>query len=233
MRAPIIIGELEFNSKKDALLYFKIILNSYVFKQKLNQKDFVDVCQLIGIHENATDKKSIGIKEIVIEEVRYKTKCFKIVRTDSTTEIFSYTKCINGSFSQMTKFSRTCRDIVCEDLRLVKLQYFKDNSVNGKVKCQETGELCTWEELNVDHRQPNTFSVIIDRFVEVNHLSIDKIEYDEIMDSVYTFKDGTLSEKFKKYHKEKANLRLVKKDKNLRRSHQGRICRQKKDLTIK
>jgi hypothetical protein len=44
------------------------------------------------------------------------------------------------------------------------------------VKCQESKELEKYEELNVDHRQPNTFSVIVDRFVELNRLDIEKIE---------------------------------------------------------
>jgi hypothetical protein len=140
---------------------------------------------------------------------------------------------INGGFTPLTKFSRTCRDLIYEDLRNVKLDYFKANSVKGQVKCQETGELCKWEELNVDHRQPNTFSVIIDRFIEVNQLDINKIEYLEVIDSVYTFKDKKLANDFREYHREKANLRLVKKNNNLGRSYQARLGRQKKDLTIK
>ena len=52
------------------------------------------------------------------------------------------------------------------------------------------------------------------------------------MDAVHHFTDIELTENFKKYHKEKANLRLVMKGKNLGRSHQARINRQQKDLTI-
>ena len=233
MRKPIQIGKLTFKTKKDALAHFKRILNSYDFGEKLNQKDFEDICELLKIHEKSKEKIGTGIKEIEIAEVRYNTKCFNLIRTDSSTDIFSYTKCINGGFTPLTKFSRTCRDLIYEDLRNVKLDFFKANSVKGQVKCQETGELCKWEELNVDHRQPNTFSVIIDRFIEIKQLDINQIEYEEVIDSVYTFKDKDLAEDFIKYHKDKANLRLVKKDNNLGRSHQARLGRQKKDLTIK
>lgn len=38
------------------------------------------------------------------------------------------------------------------------------------MKCQETGKLLKWEQLNVDHRQPNTFSIIVDRFVELRNI---------------------------------------------------------------
>ena len=46
-----------------------------------------------------------------------------------------------------------------------------------------------------------------------NGLLDKKIEYIKVMDGVYNFADKELSEKFRNYHKEKANLRLVKKRK--------------------
>jgi hypothetical protein len=232
MRKPIEIGKLIFKTKKEALAHFKQILNSYDFGEKLDSKDMADICELLKIHEKSKEKIGDGIKDVEIAEVRYNTKCFNLIRTDSTSDIFSYTKCINGGFTPLTKFSRTCRDLIYEDLRNVKLDYFKANSANGQVKCQETGDLCKWEEINVDHRQPNTFSVIIDRFIEIKQLDINEIKYEEVIDSVYTFKDRDLASDFREYHKDKANLRLVKKNNNLGRSHQARIGRQKKDLKI-
>jgi hypothetical protein len=67
----------------------------------------------------------------------------------------------------------------------------------------------------------------------VHRIDVNSIEYKEIMDGVYQFCDIELAENFKKYHKEKANLRIVMKGKNLSRSHQARINRQQKDLHIK
>ena len=133
----------------------------------------------------------------------------------------------------MTVFSNTCRDIVQEDINKVKFQYFSDNSKKGQVKCQESGDLCKWEELVVDHRQPNTFSIIVDRFIELNTIDINSTEYIEIIDGVYNFKDEKNSYKFRVYHKEKANLRIVKKGTNSGRAHQARVKQQKKDLRIK
>lgn len=102
-----------------------------------------------------------------------------------------------------------------------------------RVKCQEAGELCKWEELVVDHRQTNTFSIIVDRFIELHNIDINSIEYIEIIDGVYDFNDKEISTKFKEYHKNKANLRIVKKGKNSGRAHQARVKQQKKDLRIK
>ena len=227
------IGSLNFKYKKDAIAYFKNILNSYKRKESLNERDFQDVVNLLAIHPDAENKVGVGIKEIIIDETKYKTKCFNAIRRDSSQEIFSYLKCINGDLSPLTKFSKTCRDVISEDLRRVKLSFFKQNSIKRKVRCQETGKLSTWEELNIDHRQPNTFSMIVDRFIELHNIDLSSIEYVESIDNMFSFKDEDLAQRFRKYHKEKANLRLVRKDLNLGRSHLARNQRQKKDLIVK
>jgi hypothetical protein len=232
MKKPIKIGEKTFIYKKDALLHFKRILNSYGYDEVLTPTDFEDVLNLLRLHERATEKIDVGVREIRVDEIRYKTKCFRIIRVDSSSDVFSYTKCINGGLSQIEKFRRTCRHLVNDDLRNVKLAYFKSHSRKGKVKCQETGEWCYWEELNVDHRQPNTFSVIVDRFIEVNGIVLDKVKYLEVVDAVYKFEDEFLCKSFREYHQEKSNLRLVKRRSNLGRSHQARLKRQAKDLLI-
>lgn len=228
----MIIGDKEFKYKKDALNYYKAILNSYEPPHTVNEKDFRDLVGLIEFRPDKEKKIGCGIESIQVIEVRYKTKCFELTRKDGSKEIFSYLNCINGKSKPLAKFNKTCRETISEDLRNVKQTYFKKFSTKGEVKCQETGELCKWEELNVDHRQPNTFSVIVDRFIEVHRIDINAVQYTEIMDGVYHFTDIELAENFKNYHRDKANLRLVKKGKNLGRSHQARINRQKKDLTI-
>ncbi|MFW5822172.1 MAG: hypothetical protein ACOCU7_02180 [Tangfeifania sp.] len=114
----------------------------------------------------------------------------------------------------------------------VKQRYFDQNSINGMVKCQETGILSSWKELNVDHRQPNTLSVIIDRFIEIHNVDLKNIEYETDKDNKSLLADKDLENKFRDYHMEKANLRIVRKEKNKGRSHQGRVKNQKKDLRI-
>ncbi|NOQ93533.1 MAG: hypothetical protein GQ547_02730 [Methylophaga sp.] len=132
----------------------------------------------------------------------------------------------------MAKFRNACRQSIQSDLRKVKLSYFREHSIKGRVKCQESNELLKWEELNIDHRQPNTFSVIVERFVEKNSITLESIEYNEIDGGQDELADIKLKELFILFHKEKANLRLINQGLNLGRSHQSRINRQKKDLVI-
>ena len=228
------IADLEFQTKKDALNYYKAILNSYKVGDKLSEKDNADVLKLLKMHPEYQLKVGVGIKCIrVVNIPKYNTKAFEITRIDDTTDIFSYIKCFNSAKSDFTKFSRACRETVEEDLRNVKLAYFQQFSNKGLVKCQETGELLKWENVHTDHRQPNTFSVIVDRFVELYKIDIQNIKYIEVLDGQNKFEDENLKRKFKEYHKEKANLRIVRKNLNLGRSYQARVKTQKKDLKIK
>src|SRR5690554_7398176 len=123
---------------------------------------------LLETHPRVKEKIGVGIDKIRIAKVQFNTKSFELVRIDGSTEYFSYTKRINSPKSNFTKFKEACRQAIQDDLRSVKLEYFQKHSKNGKVKCQESNELVKYEELNIDHRLPNTFSVIVDRFIEIN-----------------------------------------------------------------
>ena len=232
MRHPVKIGERIYNSKKEALSHYKAILNSYNFGDVLNKSDSKEVLSLLEIDPNRKGKCGDGVKEVRVARLKYNTKCFELVRIDDTTDFTSYTKIINAPQTDFTKFLSACRQAVQEDLRKLKLSYFQKHSKNGVVKCQESGELLKWEELNIDHRQPNTFSVIVDRFIEIHQLNIAEIVLIEVDGFRDEIADNDLKEKFRKYHMNKANLRIVKKTRNLSRSHQARIIRQKKDIII-
>ena len=232
MRKKIEIGENEFATKKDALNHYKIILNSYEFGEVLSSVDIKDVLDLLETHPKVVEKIGVGIEKIRIAKVQYKTKSFELVRTDGSTEFFSYTKRINSPKTEFTKFREACRKTIQEDLRNVKLAYFDKFSKKGQVRCQESKELTKYEELNVDHRQPNTFSVIVDRFIEIKNIDLKEVEYLQIDGGPNELADENLKKEFRDYHKEKANLRIVKKSLNLGRSFQAKITRQKKDLIV-
>lgn len=85
----------------------------------------------------------------------------------------------------------------------------------------------------VDHRQPNTFSVIVDRFKELNNTDVTKTVYEINNENILVFKDNELSLKFRNYHKEKAILRIVRKECDLSRTGMARLKRTNNDLTIK
>ena len=241
------IGNKEFKFKKNALEYYRNILNSYKFGQSLNDNDFEDILDLLDydysfynseneIAENNFVEEvedNLEIKDIRIAKVQFSTKCFEIVYDNDETEHISFIMIINRpKINLHTSFNIACRNIIQNDLTLVKQKYFSENSEKGFVKCQETNELAKWEDLAVDHRQPNTFSVIVDRFKEVKNIIVEEIEYYVDENNFFLFKDKKLTTEFQEYHKNKANLRIVKKECNLSRTGMARIKRTSKDLTI-
>lgn len=260
MRKQILIGNNVFSTKKQALSYYKAILNSYNFGESLSDKDYSEIFDLIKYDESFDEEEcedfenvlneevqekieeepeneeqeDIFIEDIKVSKVQFNSKCFEIFLSDASSYYISYLMIIGRptiNFDQI--FNRACRSAIQKDMRAVKQEYFDKYSIKGHVKCQETEKLSKWEDLAIDHRQPNTFSVIVDRFKEVNR--IDTLEVDYITDESNNliFKDENLAENFRNYHKEKSNLRIVRNEINLSRTGMARLKRSSKDLTIK
>ena len=233
MRHRIKIGETEYSSKKEALNHFKLILNSYEIGEDLRGTDLDDVLGLLETHPQVKEKIGVGIKTVRVSKlIKFNARGFELIRMDGSKEFFSYTKRINSPKNNFSRFSEACRQAIQSDLTKVKQDYFKKHAKGGQVKCQETNELAKYEELNIDHRQPNTFSIIVDRFIELNKLDLERMEYIQVSGAPNELADINLKRLFQEYHKEKANLRIMKKDLNLGRSFQAKNTRQKKDLTI-
>ena len=240
------IGDKEFKFKKDALNYYKSILNSYNFEDSLSDHHFNDLIDLIDYDfslssiENEDNEyvvnniNKVDVIDIKIAKVQFGARCFEVIYSDYSNWYISYIQMINQPINNPSNlFNTACRSAIREDMRNIKKKYFFENAKNGFVKCQETKELSKWEELAVDHRQPNTFSVIVDRFKELNQIDVNKIEYITNEINISFFKDESISESFRQYHREKANLRIVRKECNLSRTGMARIKRTNNDLTIK
>ncbi|MDP8201592.1 MAG: DUF3223 domain-containing protein [Candidatus Tenebribacter burtonii] len=232
MKHELMIGKKLFASKKEALEFYKSILNSYNFGESLKGHHFTSIFDLYETHPEFDKKKSNDIIDIKITKSKYNNKCFEFIYNDGTKKLFSYTKRINLPKNDFTKFSEACRQAIQEDLIKVKQTYFRNYAKNGKAKCQETGELLKYDDLCIDHRQPNTFSIILDRFIELNDIDLTKIEYLSIEGDPDELKNVKLKNSFNIYHKKKSTLRIVNKCLNSKRSFQARVKRQKKDLTI-
>ena len=260
MRKPLKIGNKEYKYKKDALAHYKSILNSYDFGQQLSESDCNDIIDLIDYdwfnnlaenelsetdqvdeecsgeedgHIEIENEEDFFIDCVKVSKVQFNTKCFEIFFSDNTSQYLSYLMMINNKrHSPESLFPIACRNSIHSDIHSVKQKYFDNNSVKGHVKCQETGILSKWTELVIDHRQPNTFSMIVERFKEMSRIDIDSIEYTTNEQNHIVFKNPNLIQDFIKFHKEKASLRIVRKECNLNRSSMAILKKTGKDLTI-
>lgn len=252
------IGSKEYKFKKDAITHYRQILNSYEFDQSLNDDDFNGIIDLLDYYYFNQLTKEDHVEEILevqisseeineidgdddfeivdvkVSRVQFNTKCFEVFFDDGSSQYISYLMILrNKKYSQADLFYIACRNSIHDDIRTIKQEYFDKHSVNGKVKCQETGLLSIWEELVVDHRQPNTFSIIVDRFKEVSGMDVRKLEFMSDEQNHIVFKDSEIAFNFKNYHKGKANLRVVRKECNASRTGMARVKTSSKDLIIK
>jgi hypothetical protein len=261
MKKTFRIGQNEFKFKKDAIAHYRTILNTYDFGQSLNDSDLRDLVDLLnyayfndlaenenleqniedesGYDDNVIDDEEIDEDELEIEDIKvarvqFNNKCFEVFYNDNSSQYISYLMMINKmKYNPEKLFYTACRNSIHSDIRSVKQGYFDKYSVRGQVKCQETGKLSKWTDLVVDHRQPNTFSILVDRFKEVNRIDLDAVEFTSNEQNYIIFKDDNLTKEFQKYHKEKANLRIVRKECNSSRTGMARIKKTTKDLIIK
>lgn len=252
-RRPIIIGNKNFGTKKAAKEYYSSILNSYNFGQSLSEEHYYDLMDLVEYYRNenedsAEEKQNqtniiekdenevvepIFVKDIRIARYEFNTRCFELVPSKGEPLIISYRIFIDKpKINDKAIFCKVCRNTIQADLVSVKQEYFKEKAKDGMAPCQESKKYFNYEDLVVDHRQPNTLSVIIDRFIELYNIDVDKIEYKSEPKKLTEFKDTNLAKKFREYHKEKALLRVVEKKLNSSRSGLARLKQMKDDLKI-
>ena len=237
-------------------MHYKKILNTYNFGQSLQGEDYNDLLDLLDFDyynylasvaeveqeaaETENDEDAIqqpendfSIKDIKVSKVQFNTKCFEVFFNNAS-QYISYLMIINNrQYTPEQLFYTACRNVIHADIMAVKQQYFKDNSVKGLVKCQETSKLSMWNDLVVDHRQPNTFSIIVDRFKEVNQLDMNEMEYTSNAKNMIIFKDDELTQSFREYHRRKATLRIVRSECNASRTSLARVKSGGKDLAVK
>lgn len=201
-RNSITIGDKTFNSKSKALAFYRDILNSY---------ETGDYIKSVMVDFNP-DFRS--------------TKCFYIIGSEGK-QLYSYMLPINGVLSKNQLFSRACRHLVVERLREFKKQQFK----NRPVKCAITNEIVEWEECQIDHKAPLTFSVIVKSFIVAYKIDINSVGY-VYENSKEQFTDKDIADKFVAFHKDMAVLRVLSTKQNRKLSGGARIKPSKKDGTL-
>lgn len=234
-RYSITIGDKTFDSKSKALVFYKDILNSYEVGDCLSEDDCKNISNLVYMGLDSEEVKAYEeetgdyVKSVMIDnhpEFR-NTKCFFLMGGIEEKQLFSYLLAINGATSDDQRFSKACRHLVSERLREFKKQQFK----NRPVKCAITNKIVEWEDCQIDHKAPLTFSVIVKSFIIANKIDIRTVEYVSEL-TKEQFADQELADKFDAFHKEMAVLRVLATKQNRKLSGGARIKPTKKDGTL-
>jgi len=225
-KIPLVIGHLQFTSKKEATAYFRSILQSAAFEVELSGSDFADVESLLSCHPDAAEKIGVGIAALYVGPDPYGGRCFHLRRVDESTEHFSFPRCLNGEPPARTRFSNAARLAVQSDIAEFREMVFKDPTLcsEGFVRCAKTGAWVSSTAAHIDHAYPLTFSRIVRDFISARHINLDEFSFYEHT-GLYgcVFSDPALVEDFRQYHKQVADLQVVTRESNLQDAWRGRL----------
>jgi hypothetical protein len=120
-KQPGEIGELVFQSKKDAKACFREMLGRYVDGQTIEPGDAVHLEALMERHPEAEHKIGGGIKRFYRDATDQPTSCFWIERTDGSCTDFSFHSCVDMKGKSLyQEFSEACREAVRQELIAAK-----------------------------------------------------------------------------------------------------------------
>lgn len=227
------IGRLCFKNKTEAKKFFSEILNRNEIGSELSGDDFTHVKSLIEHHHNAVEKIGSGIEKIGVRRTKWgNSHRFVIIQTNGEEVALSYNTCLDGKTDSRKKFVSACRRHVHKDLHRWKVKQIVQPKSEGMLKCVESGELIEFEEGQVDHKPPLTFSVIVKAFVQARKMNTDQVAFVTDKDGMERLADEEVIADFREFHKEMAVLRILSKSANLKGSSKGRIAPTKNDGTL-
>lgn len=234
-KQPIVLNGVEFKFQKDAIEYFKCMLNRYGNGETVTEFDSDVLMSLLERHPKADKKIGCGVKRFYKDRTDMPTSCFWVERKDGSKTDFSYLTALRAkSKSLYQEFMEACRNSVKDDLRLTKMHFFeKYADKNGKVECDITGEKIAFNESHIDHKKPLTFQVLVNTFIAANDIQIIPEMFSH-QDAQFqtTFTDPDLKGKFVRYHHKVAQLRIIKAKLNLSLGGSERILKSRNPAII-
>ncbi len=235
-RTAIIIGNKEFKFQKDALAYFKDMLSRHRKNATIDGEDNLSLLSLIERHPEAVHKIGSGVKRFYKAPADMGTSCFWLERVDGSNTDFSYITAVKAKGKSLyQEFAEACRNSIQPDLTRTKECFFENNAdSDGCVECEISGERIAIYESHLDHKKPMTFQVIVRTFIEAHEIEINRDMLSEPKDAQFTteFTDLSIKERFKKYHHNIAQLRIINTKSNLSLGGSERITRSKRPVAI-
>jgi hypothetical protein len=236
-KTPVDVGSLHFDSKKDAEEYFRGMRDQYRVGQRIPEPHHTELRWLLDRNPWASEKIGCGIDHFSVMVMEpYKTRCFRIVRTDGSTTDFSFPHCVDGKdASDRQEMHKAFRALVTDDIFAKKQEYFTQNGDSeGRVPCAITGKLVNTYEAHADHAPPRTFGTLVDTFLAALQIepSADLLAYQDNQHAP-RLKDPATAEDWREFHHKMAAVRVVAKDENLKRAHEGKVRSKDGQLKLK
>lgn len=214
------IGNAEFSSKEQIGNECKAILARSKEGDILDTQTSAMLFDVLQMHPYADEKIGVGVQAFGVQKnPQYGKKEFVIYRTDGTFTEFSYLKCLRPRTNK-ADFVQSLRQAVADGIIAFHRQHFRQIATP---LCPLTGVILTPKTSHVDHIYPQTFSSLVEDFVQEYHIDPISVELLSGGDnnSTIRLKNKELEQLWVDYHWHHARLRVVSAEANLKMSDKG------------
>lgn len=223
----VILGDTVFNTKKDAIKYFKEMLWGGQAGVPIGEPGHTDLCHLLERHPEFKTKRGTGVHHFSVHDTLFKAREFEIVRHDGSIDGFSFYKCLEPPASVQRQIIDALRAEVCDEILAKKEEYFREHGDDsGKIACALTGELITLDECHADHAGPYYFATLATLFIAARGRDFPQSAtiLTEWPDDPHRQRlaNRGLAEDWRRFHHLHAHIRLVSRTENMARAREGR-----------
>jgi hypothetical protein len=208
-----IIDGKQFENKTKLKTRIQEILHSYPIGQELSEDDFAFMRDVLDMHPDSDIKIGCGVVRMFVRQnaVYRRNREFWLQRLDGSETDFSFNECLKPT-TPLKKFKIACRNTIREDVIA-----FRDQNLSQDSVCPFKGQTLTVQNTHVDHVPPATFDAIVHDFIKLHSINPTEVKLTGARDGEIgdNFADSNLSEAFRQFHNEKAQLRLVSAKANL------------------
>lgn len=209
------IGGLRFVSQTEVKEFIRGLVGRNLDDVPLRGGDHRFVLDLLGLHQERDAKVGCGVAHVSVRtnfNHGGRTRGFWITRLDGTETDFSWVKCLSPP-SHAQDVRKAFRDAIGDQM----LEFKRAALSAGPVSCPCTGEPLGLASCHVDHVAPDTFLVLLGHFLAAEGIGYGQVRVRPTSDGdVYNYLDDAgLADRWLKFHRERAKLRLLSRTGNL------------------
>jgi hypothetical protein len=201
------IGDKEFPTKSSAEAYIREVLARWKGQPFISGDDARFAEALLALHPRQKLIIDCGLKHIKVQEIDKGYLRFLAVRIDSSIRDFSWRNCLSPK-SQRSQVMSICRSVVDPQIVQFRNEFW---SARKTAHCPITYQTMTIRDSDVDHAPPNTFAVLVEKWLAVirSDFELIEIEYRSGYEERSAFQDRWLEGDWADYHSQFASLRVV------------------------
>jgi len=201
------IGDKNFPTKASAELFIRELLTRWKGKLFISGDDAQFVESLLALHPRQHLIIDCGLKHIKVQEIDKGYVRFLAVRVDSSIRDFSWRQCLSPK-SQRSQVMSICRSVVEPQIMQFRNEFW---SGRRTADCPITSKPMSIRDSDVDHAPPNTFVVLVEKWVQVLMMDFEliEIEYRSGYEERSCFTERWLEQDWADYHLQLAVLRVV------------------------